>query len=285
MKPASFEYHRPTTLEEAVKALAEYAPQDGRILSGGQSLVPTMALRMAKPAHLIDINGVRELADIKVTEDALIIGAGVRHAAFHKPVVDGALGQLLSFVVRHIAHYPIRQRGTFCGSLAHADPSSEWCLVSATLDAEITATSVRGARSIAVTELIEWAMSTTLAEDEILTSVRLPLLPENTRFGFYEFSRRAGDYALAMSLVTYELADGVIAAPRVGIGGVEGVPRRIAEAEEVLLGQKPSPDLFRAAAEAVANAADPMSDLQASANYRRDLARTVVRRALERSLP
>lgn len=244
-----------------------------------------MALRMAKPAHLIDINGVRELADIKVTEDALIIGAGVRHAAFHKPVVDGALGQLLSFVVRHIAHYPIRQRGTFCGSLAHADPSSEWCLVSATLDAEITATSVRGARSIAVTELIEWAMSTTLAEDEILTSVRLPLLPENTRFGFYEFSRRAGDYALAMSLVTYELADGVIAAPRVGIGGVEGVPRRIAEAEEVLLGQKPSPDLFRAAAEAVANAADPMSDLQASANYRRDLARTVVRRALERSLP
>ncbi|HWK97094.1 MAG TPA: FAD binding domain-containing protein [Pseudolabrys sp.] len=285
MKPASFEYHRPTTLEEAVKALAEYAPQDGRILSGGQSLVPTMAFRMAKPAHLIDINGVRELADIRVTEDALIIGAGVRHAAFHKSVVDGVLGQLLSFVVRHIAHYPIRQRGTFCGSLAHADPSSEWCLVSATLDAEITATSVRGARTIAVAEFIEWAMSTTLAEDEILTSVRLPLLTDNTHFGFYEFSRRAGDYALAMSLVTYELADGVIAAPRVGIGGVEGVPRRIAEAEEVLLGQKPSPDLFRAAAEAVANVADPMSDMQASANYRRDLARTVVRRALERSLP
>lgn len=283
MKPASFEYHRPTTLDEAVKALAEYAPQDGRILSGGQSLVPTMAFRMAKPAHLIDINGVRELANIKVTDVSIIIGAGVRHAAFHKPVVDGVLGDLLSFVVRHIAHYPIRQRGTFCGSLAHADPSSEWCLVSVTLDAEITATSVRGARSIAITEFIEWAMSTTLAEDEILTSVRLPLLPANTRFGFYEFSRRAGDYALAMSLVTYELVDGVIAAPRIGIGGVEGAPRRMAEAEQVLLGQAPSLDLFRAAAAAVANAADPMSDMQASADFRRDLAGTVVRRALERS--
>jgi carbon-monoxide dehydrogenase medium subunit len=283
MKPAPFEYHRPTTVDEAVAALAEYAPEDGRILAGGQSLLPTMAFRMAKPSHLIDINNIAELARLRVTDNALVIGAGVRHAAFHTPVVDGVLGRLLTFVVGHIAHYPIRQRGTFCGSLAHADPSSEWCLVSATLDAELTATSIRGARTIEIQQFFEWAMATTLAEDELLTAVRLPLLPPNARFGFYEFSRRAGDYALAMALVVYEIADGIIANPRIGIGGAEGVPRRIATAEDILRGQRPSIELFRAAADAVASAIDPLSDLQANADFRRDLARTVTRRALERS--
>ena len=283
MKPAPFDYHRPTTVDEAVAALAKYAPEDGRILAGGQSLVPTMAFRMAKPSHLIDINGIRELASLQVADNALVIGACVRHANFHAPVVDGVLGHLMTFVVGHIAHYPIRQRGTFCGSLAHADPSSEWCLVSATLGAELTATSVRGARTIGVQEFFEWAMATTLAEDEILTAARLPLLPPNTKFGFYEFSRRAGDYALAMALVAYEILDGVIANPRIGIGGVEGVPRRISAAEEILLGERPSIEVFRAAADAVASAIDPLSDLQTSADFRRDLARTVTRRALERS--
>ena len=283
MKPASFEYHRPATLDEAVAALAKYSPVDGRVLAGGQSLVPTMAFRMAKPSHLIDINGISELAHLQVADNTLVIGAGVRHANFHAPVVDGVLGHLLTFVVRHIAHYPIRQRGTFCGSLAHADPSSEWCLVAATLSAEMTAASIRGVRTIGVQEFFEWAMATTLAEDEILTAVRLPLLPQNTRFGFYEFSRRAGDYALAMALVLYELTDGIISAPRVGIGGAEGVPRRISAAEEILLGQRPSIELFRNAADAAASAVDPLSDMQASAEFRRDLVRTVTRRALERS--
>lgn len=283
MKPASFEYHKPGNLDEAVAALAKYAPDDGRILAGGQSLVPTMAFRMAKPSHLIDINNIAELARLQVTDSALVIGATVRHAAFHATVEGGVLGKLLTFVVGHIAHYPIRQRGTFCGSLAHADPSSEWCLVSATLGAELTATSIRGARTIGVTEFFEWAMATTLAEDEILTAVRLPLLPANTSFGFYEFSRRAGDYALAMALVAYELKDGIMANPRIGLGGAEGVPRRIAAAEDILLGQKPSIEVFRAAADSAASAIDPLSDLQASADFRRDLVRTVIRRALERS--
>jgi carbon-monoxide dehydrogenase medium subunit len=283
MKPAAFQYHAPKTVDEAVTLLGQVAPQDGRILAGGQSLVPTMAFRMARPAHLVDINGVAGLDKIAVRDGALAIGACVRHAAFHKPVVEGPLGSLLSFVVRHIAHYPIRTRGTFCGSLAHADPSSEWCLTAATLGATMVARSTRGTRELAADEFFDWAMTTNLAEDELLVEARLPLLPADTRFGFYEFSRRAGDYAIAMALVTWRLQGGVIADPHVGLGGAEGRPRRIAEAEAVLAGQAPSAQAFTAAAEEAAAAVDPMEDLQANAKYRRDLVRTVTRRALERA--
>src|SRR5437016_5265725 len=129
MKPAPFRYHAPKTIDEAVAMLAEVAPQDGRVLAGGQSLVPTMAFRLARPAHLVDINGVEALERVAVEGDKLTIGACVRHAAFHNAVVDGPLGRLLATVVRHIAHYPIRTRGTFCGSIANADPASEWCAV------------------------------------------------------------------------------------------------------------------------------------------------------------
>ena len=134
MKPAAFRYHAPKTVDEAVAMLAELAPQDGRILAGGQSLVPTMAFRLARPAHLVDINGVEALNRLAVEGGKLVIGACVRHAAFHRQVCDGPLGKLLSEVVRHIAHFPIRNRGTFCGSLAHSDPASEWALVLAALD-------------------------------------------------------------------------------------------------------------------------------------------------------
>jgi len=283
MKPASFRYHAPKTTDEAVAMLAQVVPEDGRVLAGGQSLVPTMAFRMARPRHLVDINGVAELARLAVENGQLIIGACTRHAAFHRPVVDGPLGQLLSAVVRHIAHYPIRTRGTFCGSLAHADPASEWCLVAATLGADIIARSRRGSRTIATENFFDGIMATTLAEDELLVEARLPLLAPDTRFGFYEFSRRAGDYALAMALATYRLAGGVIAEPRLGVGGAEGAPRRIAEAEAALAGRPPTLDAFRAAADAAAAAIDPMEDTQATADFRRDLVRTMTRRALERA--
>ncbi len=197
MKPAPFIYHAPKTLEQAVAVLAEVAPEDGRVLAGGQSLVPTMAFRLARPAHLVDINQVAgldrlavenggqslvptmafrlarpaHLVDINqvagldrlaVENDALAIGACVRHAAFHRPVAAGPLGDLLAFVVRHIAHYPIRTRGTFCGSLAHADPASEWCLVAATLGGEIAAKSARGTRKIAAADFFQGLMATAL---------------------------------------------------------------------------------------------------------------------------
>ncbi len=150
---------------EAVKILAEVAPKDGRILAGGQSLVPIMAFRLAKPAHLVDINEIAGLDTVSNDGKTLTIGARVRHAAFHKPVVDNPLGQLLTMVARHIAHYPIRMRGTFC------------------------------AREIAAKDFFAGIMSTTLAEDELLVEARLPLIAKDTKFGFNEFSRRAGDFA------------------------------------------------------------------------------------------
>ncbi len=283
MKPAPFVRHVPTTLDEALRILAEVAPQDGRILAGGQSLVPIMAFRLAKPAHLVDINEIAGLDKISSDGKSLTIGACVRHAAFHKPVVDNPLGQLLSAVARHIAHYPIRMRGTFCGSLAHADPASEWCLVAATLDATLVAKSTRGERAIAAKDFFDGIMSTALTESELLAEARLPLLPADGKFGFNEFNRRAGDFAMAASLVVYRLQGGKIIDARVGVGGAEASPRRIAEAEATLNGKAPGDAVFRAAAEAAAKAIDPLEDHQTNADYRRDLVRAVVRRALENS--
>lgn len=285
MKPAPFIRHVPRTVDEVVTALAEFAPLDGRILAGGQSLVPIMAFRMARPAHLIDINEVEGLDRLAIDGDMLSIAARVRHGAFHTPAIGGVLGDLLAFVVKHIAHYPIRMRGTFCGSLAHADPASEWCLVAATLDARLVVRSVRGERIVAVGDFLEGIMSTSLAEDEFLAEARLPLLAAGTRFGFYEFSRRAGDYAMAAALVTYRLSEGAIADAHVGIGGAEDHARRIPEAEAALNGQPPGAAAFTAAAEAAAAAVDPLEDIQTTAEYRRDLVRAVTRRALDRSAP
>jgi aerobic carbon-monoxide dehydrogenase medium subunit len=284
MKPAPFVRHVPKTLDEAVRILAEVAPQDGRVLAGGQSLVPIMAFRLAKPAHLVDINEIAGLDKITSDGKTLSIHACVRHAAFHKSVVDNPLGRLLSVVARHIAHYPIRVRGTFCGSLAHADPSAEWCLVAATLDATLVARSTRGERVIAAKDFFAGIMSTALAEDELLAEVRLPLLSNDTKFGFNEFSRRAGDFAMAASLVTYRLQGGKIVEARVGLGGAEATTRRIAAAETALNGKAPGDGAFRAAAEAAAKAIDPLEDHQTNADYRRDLVRAVVRRALEHSV-
>jgi aerobic carbon-monoxide dehydrogenase medium subunit len=281
MKPAPFQYHAPKTVDQAVAVLAEVAPADGRVLAGGQSLVPTMAFRLARPAHLVDINGIEELERIAVADGKLAIGACVRHAAFYRPVADGPLGRLMSSVVRHIAHHPIRTRGTFCGSLVHADPASEWCLVVATLGAEMVAQSRHGRRVIAAADFFAGIMTTTLKEDELLVEARLPPLPPDTHFGFYEFSRRAGDFAIAMALVTYRIKDGRMVEPRLGIGGAEPKPRRIPEAERALDGQEPGPDVFAGAAEAAAKAVEAMDDSSYSADYRRDLVRTVTYRALE----
>jgi carbon-monoxide dehydrogenase medium subunit len=283
MKPAPFIRHVPKTLDEALRILADVAPHDGRVLAGGQSLVPIMAFRLAKPAHLVDINEVAGLDKISSDGKALSIGARVRHAAFHKPVVDNPLGQLLSVVARNIAHYPIRMRGTFCGSLAHADPASEWCLTAATLDATLIARSTRGERRIAAKDFFEGIMSTALTEDELLAEVRLPLLSDDAKFGFNEYSRRAGDFAMSAALVTYRVQGGKIADARVGVGGAEASPRRIAEAEVALNGQLPDDKIFRTAAEAAARAIEPLEDHQTNAEYRRDLVRAVVRRALEQS--
>jgi len=283
MKPAAFRYHAPRTVDEAVALLAEVAPQDGRVLAGGQSLVPIMAFRLARPGHLVDINGVDGLNQLATTGGKLRIGACVRHAAFYRPVAEGPLGKLLATVVRHIAHHPIRTRGTFCGSIAHADPASEWCMVAATLDAAIVLRSVRGTRTAKANDFFEGIMTTARADDELLTAVELPMLSADTRAGFCEFSRRAGDFALGMALACYRVKDGAITDARLGLGGAEARPRRIAEAEAALTGRAPSPAVFEAAAAAAAAAIDPLEDVNTNADYRRDLIHAMTRRALERA--
>ncbi|MEK9684302.1 MAG: xanthine dehydrogenase family protein subunit M [Rhodospirillaceae bacterium] len=284
MKPASFSYHAPATIDEALTLLTNLSESDGRILAGGQSLVPTMAFRLARPGHLIDINGIKALQQIAVQDNELVIGAGVRHGAFHESVCEGPLGAMLSSVVNHIAHLPIRMRGTFCGSLAHADPASEWCAVAVTLDATIVARSTGGERQISAREFFQGVMTTALADDELLVEVRLPILSQNTRFGFQEFSRRAGDFALTMALAVWEDDGGRISNARIGLGGVEDRPRRILEAEEALNGSVPSDKVFRSAADLAAGVVDPMEDHATSGTYRRDLVRALTRRACEQAI-
>lgn len=284
MKPAPFSYHRPTSVEQALEILADVADDGGRIIAGGQSLIPMMALRVAYPPHLIDINEIAELNRATAEGGQFVIGALARHGRFHEPVAPGPLGHLMTAVSHHIAHYPIRQRGTYCGSVAHADPSSEWCLVTATLEGIIVARNKSGTREIPVRDYFSGVMATALEPDEMLVEVRLPLLADDERFGFAEFNRRAGDFALGMSLVIFRITDGVMTDVRVGVGGAEEHPRRIAKAEAELSGKAPSDSIFRAAADAAAAAINPLEDAQTNADYRRDLVRVVVRRALEQAL-
>jgi aerobic carbon-monoxide dehydrogenase medium subunit len=253
MKPAPFHYHTPSTIDETLDLLAKFAADDGRVLAGGQSLVPTMAFRLARPRHLIDINGIRELDYLEVHNGKLCIGAGVRHAAFARPVVQGPLGRLLAHVVRHIAHAPIRNRG--------------------------------GLRVIAAKDFFKGIMTTALRDDELLSEVRLPILPADARVGFAEFSRRAGDFAVAMAVTSFRLKNNIMSDLRIAVGGAEAAPRRHNEAERVLLGRPPNTGIFQAAASAAARAIDPLDDVNLSDDYRRSVVRAMVSRALEQSCP
>ena len=284
MKPASFTYIAPVSVSEAVTSLAEAAGEDARILAGGQTLIPAMAMRLARPSHLIDINGIEALGKIDVGGTMLRIGACVRHASFHRPVADGPLGTLLSSVVRHIAHLPIRNRGTFCGSLANADAASEWCLVTTTLDATMVALSVRGERQIGAAEFFRGFMTTALESDEMLIAALLPRLSTRTRFGFVEFSRRAGDFAQAMALVVLESAGARLSRVRVGVGGIEAAPRRLAEVESCLEGQAPTDKVLQQAAAIAATVVEPTETTEELQAYKRRLVRAAVVRALSQAL-
>lgn len=285
MKPAPFSYHAPTTVADAVALLSRLSAEDGRIIAGGQSLVPMMAFRLARPRHVIDINAIPELGRLAVENGRLAIGATVRHAAFETPLPgSGPLGRLLAEVARSIAHPPIRARGTFCGSIANSDPASEWCLVSVATGAEITLQSARGIRTVPAAKFYTGAMTNALGGDELVIRAELPLLPDDARFGFNEVSRRAGDFAMAAGLVLYRLANGRIADPRIGLAGVEPHPARIAAGEALLDGRAPDLELFRKVAAACGAAVAPMDDEHMPAPYRRELVAAVVERALERSL-
>jgi aerobic carbon-monoxide dehydrogenase medium subunit len=285
MKPAPFLLHRPATVEDAVKLLASVADEGGLVLAGGQSLVPMMALRVVYPPALIDINAIPGLDRVVANGAYLSIGATARHAFFHRPSPSAnRLGELLAFVSRHIAHYPIRLRGTFCGSLAHADPASEWCLVSVTLGGDVVLIAEGGHRRVLpVTEFLQGAMVTAREPNELLVEARIPLLAHGATFGFYEFNRRAGDFALGMCLAAFTFVDGVMSDVRVGLGGIESTARRLTAVEDLLEGREPSATTFYEAAAAAHQGLDPMEDAATSAEYRSGLAPVVIRRALHRA--
>lgn len=282
MKPVAFRYFAPRTLDEGLELLAQYG-EDGKVLAGGQSLVPAMNFRLARPASLIDVNRIGTLDYVREEGGALCIGALARHARFELPAASGALGELLPRVARHIAHLPIRIRGTFGGSLAHADPASEWCLVAATLDAELVIGSRSGTRRLRPDQYFITALTTALEPDELLTEIRLPPLLPDWRTGFAEFSRRAGDYALAMCAACLRSEGGRIIEARIGIGGATDRPQRIPAAEQVLIGGDAGPEVRREAGNIAAEAIEPLEDVQASAEYRRDLVRAMVERALRQA--
>ena len=247
-------------------------------------LVPTMNFRLARPAGLIDINRIDALDYVREEGGWLHIGALARHSRFEQPVSDGALSEFLPGVARHIGHIPIRSRGTFCGSIAHADPASEWCLLAATLDAEIVIVSRRGRRKVRPNEYFVTALTTTLEPDELLTEIRLPLLDDGWRTGFAEFSRRAGDFALAMCAAFLRFEDGLVVEARIGVGGATDRPSRIAGAEALLTGTEGGPDIVREAGNIAAETIDPLEDIHASTAYRRDLVRAMVGRAFSQAL-
>jgi len=284
MKVAAFTYHAATSKQEALELLARYEPEDARILAGGQSLIPMMAFRLARPGHLIDINRIPGLNDIVLRDGAIHIGATARHAAFERPVEPGPTGRLLADVVASIGHAPIRSRGTFCGSLANADPASEWCMTATALGARLRVEKAGAAREVAAADFFLGIMTTALDADEMLTGLALPQLPADSRHGFYETSRRAGDFALGAALAIYRLQDGRMQEARIVLAGAEPHPRRLAEAEACLNGEMPGEAAFKAAAEAAAAAIDPLTDGQVDAELRCDIARAVCHRALLRSL-
>lgn len=282
MKPARFDYHQARSTAEALSLLGRHGPE-AKVLAGGQSLVPAMNFRLARPAVLVDINRVEELGRLADGGGVLRVGSMVRHAVFEQPVDDGPLGRLLSMAARHVGHLPIRIRGTFGGSLAHADPAAEWCVIAVLLDAEIEAAGPGGARLIPASRFFQTVFTTALEPDELLTEARLPKPPPSARVGFQQFSRRAGDFAVAMSAAVIDVQGGEVAEARIALGGVSDRPVRASGAERILAGGPASHEAFAEAARVAAREVDPIEDIHGSAEYRRDLVRVLTRRALEQA--
>lgn len=280
MKPTAFEYVRPGSLEEGLAELAA-DPDETKVLAGGQSLVPMMNFRLARPTRLLDINRVPGMAGTRTGDRHVEIGALTRHIALQNTNLSGPLGHLLRQAAANVGHLPIRTRGTFGGSLAHSDSASEWCLVARLLDAQITAqSSDRGSRVIAAADFFQSIFTTALAPDEILTSVTLPVLDNDWVTGISEFARRAGDFAIVAAAAAVRVADGTVAEARVCLGGVSDTPFRSPAAEQALVGQAWNAASVSAAAQAAAEEVEPPSDFHGDATYRRDLVRALIPRAL-----
>ena len=280
MKPAPFSYHRPDTVAEAVQLLAELG-EDAKLIAGGQSLVPMLAMRLAFFDHLVDISRLEALQGIEVSGDWLRIGAGTTHAAVGADERVRSAVPLLTHATPLIGHFQIRNRGTLGGSIAHADPAAEYSAVAVALDAEMETLSPTGGRTIAATEFFTGVWETPLASDEILTAVRFPVWSGRRGFAVEEFARRHGDFAIAGAAVAVEL-DGDDRIRRCGIGllGLGSTPRRATAAESELtgrgLGELTPEDVGELS---MTGLDDVPADLSGSADYRRRVGAAIVAQA------
>lgn len=282
MKPSKFGYHRPGSRDEALVTLAELG-DDAKVLAGGQSLIPLLNTRIVQPAALVDINGLPGLDRITRTNGHVEIGALARHRAVEQsPVVRDGL-PLLAEIAPYIGHVPIRNRGTFGGSMAHADPSAEWPVAAAVLDATFLVASSGGTREVASDAFFRSYFETAVAPGELLEAVRIPVTPAGAGCAFEELSRRHGDYGLAAvaAIVGLDKA-GNLGLVRVAVAGGPA-PHRAPDIEAQLAGQPATADTFAAFADAVAAGASLRTDPHASSEYRRKVTRVLIRKALARA--
>jgi len=281
MKPPRFRYFPARDIDEAVQLLAAQG-EGARVLAGGQSLMPLMNMRLARPSALIDLNEIGALAYVRPWDGGLALGAMTRDADLEQAALAAARLPLLVEAARHVGHPAIRNRSTIGGSIAHADPAAELPTVILALDAELEARGASGSRVLAARDFFQGPFQTGLEPGEILTEVRIPGLPPRSGSAFLEFARREGDYALVGVAAVVALdEDGTIASARLGLCSVSQTPARPIAAESLLAGKRPDSDAWNAAAEAVmVSLHDLPSDIHGSADYRRHLAGVMTRRAL-----
>jgi carbon-monoxide dehydrogenase medium subunit len=279
MKPPPFDYVVAESVEAAVAALAR-AQGDAKIIAGGQSLVPMLNFRLLKPSLLVDINRIPDLAYIKEHDGALVIGALTRHHQVETSPLIARHFPVMAEAMRHVAHLAIRNRGTIGGSLSHADPAAELPMLALLLDGELHIVSSTGRRTVAVCEFLRGALTVDLADDELLTAIRLPKLPPSTGWGFAEVARRGGDFALAAVAATVTVTDNVISEARVAMMGIGETAQRASDAEALMGGRALEPALLDAVTDAVRASVAPNTDLHASSDYRRHLVGVLARRTL-----
>lgn len=283
MKPVAFELRQPGSVDEAVELLA--GDGEVKVLAGGQSLVPLLNFRLARPEVLVDVNRIAELQYIREQDGGLAIGALTRQRALERSEPVTRLAPLLAEALPQVAHAPIRNRGTIGGSLAHADAAAELCTVCLALDAVLVAASRRGRREIPVSDFFLGPFTTALEADELLVEVRIPPLPAATGWAFEEVARRKGDFAMAgVAAVLGVDAGGTVVRARLAYASMGPTPLRARRAEEALTGRPAGPEAFAEAAELAAGELSPTDDIHADREYRLHVARALTRRTLARAL-
>ena len=283
MKPAAFTYHRPASLDEALALLAQWGPE-ARLLAGGQSLGPMLNLRVARPAHVIDVNDLTEFAYVRDAGDAVEVGGLTRHYQLADSPALLRHCPLLPQAARTIGHYAIRQRGTLGGSLANADPAAQLALVAVALDARLTLARRGGRREVAAKDFFQAAMTTALEPQEMLLSVRFPKFKVGEVSAYRMVNRRHGDYALVAVAATLAVEGGLVQRLRLAVSGTSSVPQRLDAVTAPFEGHPVNDAWVIDVATAVANAVQPDDDERLPATYRRELAHTLTLRALTRTL-